>query len=224
MPYPQLTGLSKALWQHSLTIFENILDTPFVTGLITGLSPAEFNQFTQQDIYYLETSFQPAMEALRQKAASNSHKQLFSDFITATHIELAQLKSHISADGTESSILPSDVCQRYGKHLLDVTRNQSYSIGLAACLPCFLFFPAVGLHIKHNVGNLAHHPQAEWIKVYAEELFDNAYQIAALANEVIVKEEEDVALKTYMTSAEFEFGFFKDALELDLSYSSLMTR
>jgi thiaminase len=222
MHYPKLTGLSKKLWQHSQPDFEKVTKTPLVTGLIAGLSTEKFHRFTQQDIYYLENIFQPAMKALSQKASALSHKKLFSDFIIATDIELTQLKSHMSSDCTEPPIQPSEVCERYGTHLLETTGNQSYSIGIAACLPCFLFFPAVGLHIKNNVPNLSIHPQAGWIKVYAEELFDNAYQMAALANEVIHKEEEKMAVKAYMTSAEFELSFFEDALELEVIHSYSM--
>lgn len=223
MHYPQLTGLSRKLWQYSQPSFEKVIKTPLVTGLIEGLSPEKFHRFIQQDIYYLEKSFQPAMKVLSQKSSTIIHKKLFSDFIIATDIELTQLKSHLSSDCTEPPIQPSDVCERYGAHLLETTHNQSYSIGLAACLPCFLFFPAVGLHIKNNVPNLSIHPQAGWIKVYAEELFDNAYQMAALANEIIHKEDEKKAVEAYMISAEFELSFFKDALELDVINSYSMT-
>lgn len=222
MLYPQLMGLSKKLWQHSQPTFHKITQTPLVTGLIEGLTTEEFHRFTQQDIYYLEQSFQPAMKILSQKASLQSHHQLFSDWIAATNVELSQLKKQLSLVYTDTMIPPSEICEKYGKHLLETTSNQSYSIGVAACLPCFLFFPAVGLHIKKRVPDLAGHPQVEWIKVYADELFDNAYHMAAFANEVISKEDEPAALKAYMISAEFELCFFEDALKVENSQSYFM--
>ncbi|MBA2648898.1 MAG: hypothetical protein H0U75_04715 [Legionella sp.] len=215
MHYPKLLGLTELLWKSSLPIFEKASKTPLIQGIITGLTPKKFYRFTQQDIYYLEKIFQPAMKALHHKAITLSHKKLFSDFITATDIELSLLKKQLNSEVNEPPMQPSDICERYGAHLLDSTSNQPFSVGVAACLPCFLFFPALGLYIKNKVGDLSAHPQKEWIKVYAEDLFDNAYIMADLANEVISKEDEKKAVEAYMTSAAFELCFFEDALKLE---------
>lgn len=225
MPYSVFTGLSKKLWQgYGQAIFEQITLTPLVTGLIKGLPPEKFHRFTWQDIHYLEKSFQPAMKVLRNKATDPAHQKLFSDFIAATEIELTQLKKQVLLVDTDDSMQPSKVCIEYGKHLLETTRDQPYSVGVAALKPCFLYFPLVGLYIKNKVSNLAEHPQAGWITVYAEELFDNAHLMANLFNKVtqhISAEEENRVTMAYTISAYHERHFFIDALPKEENNASI---
>lgn len=214
MPYSKFTAVSKKLCAKSKSTYTSILKTPFVRGLIKGLAPEKFQYFTQQDIYYLEQSFQPGMEMLYRKATAPHHKKLFSSFIESTEKELKLLKNELRSHGAEQVIPASEITKAYGSHIT-ASCEESYVKGVAASFACFLFFPAVGLHIKNQVVDISQHPQKAWIQTYSEDLFHTTNEMAELVNEVIKPEHEPMVIKTHMTSAAFEFKFFESALKKD---------
>lgn len=216
MPYKSLTGLSRQLWwQFGHPICTQITRTPLVTGLIAGLPAAKFHHFTVQDTYYLEQSFQPAMHRLQQKACTPRHQTLFTEVIESTEAELRVLRAQLKEANPSESIGPSPVCANYGQHLIKTIEDHSYTVGVAACLPCFMFFPFIGAHIKRQVTSLDSHPQEDWIRFYADGLFPVVHSMTQLMNEVSAQatndEKKDIR-RVFTTSAHHELHFFNDAL------------
>jgi thiaminase len=83
-------------------------------------------------------------------------------------------------------------------------------VTIASCLPCFLFFPLLGLHVKRQVRHLDQHPQSDWIKIYSEDLSDNSSKIVAIMNETSTGPHQEA--NAFAQSAAHELAFFEEAL------------
>lgn len=205
-----LTGFSRQLWNsHGKRAFQQICETPFTQAFIRGLTPDEFLHFIQQDILYLN-SFHQIMVALETKAPTTPHRELFAGFRADTEKEMVMLRQYLTHYDRDESLHLSPACEAYSTHLLSVVAQQSYPVTIASCLPCFLFFPLLGLHVKRGVRHLDQHPQNDWIKIYSEDLFDNSSKMVAIMNETSTDPHQEA--RAFAQSAAHELAFFEEAL------------
>ncbi len=211
-------------WRESAAIRAEILALPFITGLTGGtLPPSDFAYYLRQDALYLREY--SAVLARTAAAAPGEEEQLFwlsaasSCLVTEAELHRTWLAREAGSEPADEGAGP--VTRAYCDHLRATAGTGSYGELVAAVLPCFWLYAAVGEHILSSViggtsggrgGSPAGHPYAEWIATYVDpefaaatsrvrDLADQAYRRASRA-------EREAMLLAFRWSALYERDFF----------------
>ncbi|MGV0109865.1 bifunctional hydroxymethylpyrimidine kinase/phosphomethylpyrimidine kinase [Arthrobacter sp. CP30] len=206
-------------WRDTAGLRREILQVPFVVGLTDGSLPAaDFARYLREDALYLREY--AGVLARTASLAPTEAEQLFWLRCAASCLE-TEAELHRSWLGTEpgprGADLPGPVTRAYCDHLVATTARGSYAELVAAVLPCFWLYAAVGDYVRDQVrqdGGAAEaaHPYGAWIATYADPVFVEATAEAKLiadrAHRAASPGERDAMLLAFRWSATYERDFF----------------
>lgn len=202
------------LWRDIEVIRLAIFELPFISALGSGaLAEEEFSFYLAQDALYL-SGFSRALERASTLAPHESARVfLAQSALQCVEVELELHRNWLRDH--HAPRLPSPATEQYLDHLLSVSERGNYAVLLAAILPCFWLYSAVGdtLHADFLArADSAEHPYAVWLETYADEGFATATRKAIdLTDEAAdhASAEERAAMRVaFLTSSRFELEFF----------------
>ena len=207
-------NFTAVLWRDIEVIRLAIFELPFVCALGSGdLAEEEFSYYLAQDALYL-SGFSRALE----RASAFAPHESARVFLAESARQCAEVESELHRDWLRDHTapkLPSPVTESYLNHLSAVSEQGNYAVLLAAILPCFWLYSAVGdrLHADFLArADGASHPYAAWLETYADEGFATATRKAIdLTDEAAdnASAEERAAMRVvFSTSSRFELEFF----------------
>jgi thiaminase (transcriptional activator TenA) len=181
-----MSEFSTTMWMEIAPLYRAILAHPFNRELGQGsLSRERFQFYVIQDARYLEVyarvlaiaaAKSPNVEALQLFVGSAQEaiaveRSLHSGFLTEFGLYAADL----------TSAQPAPACAAYRDFLLATAYQASYPELLAALLPCFWIYWAVGNEIARV--SPPDNPYQRWIDTYSDESFGRAVEaVIALTN------------------------------------------
>jgi thiaminase/transcriptional activator TenA len=207
------------LWQAIEPIYGAIIAHPFNRELANGTLPrAKFEFYLQQDALYLADYGR----ALAIMAGRSATPQRMLDFVRfaegavvverALHAQYFQL-FNIS----EPATIQPPSCFAYTNYLLATASNRSYEEGVAALLPCFWIYRAVGTHIYERAA--AGNPYRKWIDTYAGEEFglltDQAIAITEECAGAASERTRALMEEAFATSTRLEWMFWDSAYRME---------
>lgn len=206
-------------WQRTQPIFEKILQHPFITELMDGtLSRERFLQYIQQDALYL-AEYGKILAGVATRLKNPAHIQAFLAFATDTIlVEQALHESFLHDDQQPTIHKPSPGCLLYTSYLHKQLATESVEVAVAAVLPCFQIYKAVGDHIlAHQTrGN---NPYQEWIDTYGGEAFaeavTKAVTIADTLAELTGPAQQQSMTDAYLMASRMEWLFWDSAWRLE---------
>lgn len=80
--------------------------------------------------------------------------------------------------GQPQAAVASGTTRGYVNMLQTAVAYESYSVGVAAVLPCYWVYAEVGLRLAEAASNLPDHPYSKWISAYSEPAFQEVTQQA----------------------------------------------
>lgn len=214
------------LWQCSAEVRREIDELEFIVRLADGTLPEpRFRAYLAQDAAYLQ-AYSRALSALAASSAPAHVRTFFArGAITAATEETVLHRQWLGDDdGADLSIGP--VTAQYIDFLLAHTGRESWQVGMAAVLPCYLLYAEIAATLSRGLeahrassteqstpdeaGN--DHPYGTWLAAYD----DPGFQDAAAACRALVDEAAataDEATRRAMTTAflracELERDFF----------------
>lgn len=162
------------LWQSiGSDIWPAILAHPFLEGLCSGELPQErFAYYVYQDAAYL-AAFGRGLAVLAARREASPVFMTLCEHARNTLVVEAALHREFMAHWEDSRISAPRELQPMGAlytgYLLDVAYSAPYPEALAAFLPCYMIYHAVGHHL---VARGSPHPlYSRWIATYAGDAF-----------------------------------------------------
>lgn len=207
---------SEQAWNSIESIYNKILDLPFLHELMDGtLPPEKFYFYLRQDAIYL-SEYGKVLIRIASRLEKSQHKTAFLSFAAdAITVESTLHTSYLKEAPQTSYKGASPSCLLYTGFL---AKQLLYPVetALAAVLPCFWIYQRVGEYIVgHQTNN--HNPYQAWINTYGNEDFARTVINAiAICDEVA----DNSPLKTEMTeafaySSRMEWMFWDSAYQLE---------
>lgn len=199
---------SESTWIKTQTIYNAILELPFLQNLANGsLDIEEFQFYIKQDSIYLE-HFGRTLAMIGAKSYDLQHALSYIRFAeNAIVVENALHESFFQDYNIKEKGTIQPVCHHYTHYLKSVVGFEAVEVATAATLPCFWIYKEVGHHIlKHS--NLENNPYLKWINTYASPEFE------ASVNEAIsicdqIAENSTEAIRNQMTEAFLQASYFE---------------
>ncbi|RYU93061.1 thiaminase II [Emticicia agri] len=206
---------SEQAWLSIEPIYESILQMPFIQELTNGsLALEKFQYYLMQDSIYLE-HFGRALAIVGARANNIPDMLSFFRFAETTIIvENALHESYFKDFGivAKDSIQPA--CHHYTHFLRSNATMEAVEVAMAAVLPCFWIYKAVGDYIYQHQ-KAGDNPYQKWINTYAGEEFGIAVKSAisicdnnAAQTTVAIQEKMTEA---FIMSARLEYDFWEAA-------------
>ncbi len=168
---------SEQSWKNIQPVFDKIIQMPFITELMAGTLPKEkFQFYIMQDSCYLE-HFGRALAFTGAKATDIEHALAFIRFAEgAIVVENALHTSYFQDYGVSDRGIIQPACHHYIHFLKSTVAYEPVEVGMAALLPCFWIYKAVGDYVFAKAS--ADNPYQKWINTYAGEAFGISVQKA----------------------------------------------
>ncbi len=206
---------SEQAWLSIEPIYESILQMPFIQELTSGTLPLEkFQYYLMQDSIYLE-HFGRALAIVGARANNIPDMLAFFRFAETTIIvENALHESYFKDFGIvdKDSIQPA--CHHYTHFLKSTVALEAVEIGMAAILPCFWIYKAVGDYIYQHQNSNAN-PYQKWIGTYASEEFGiavkSAINICDNNASQTTRAIQEKMTEAFIASSRLEFDFWEAA-------------
>lgn len=213
---------TEVAWRDTSMIRSDLFELPFITGLADGsLGADHFAYYLQQDALYLREFSGTLARAAAQ--APSEDEQLFwlsaatSCLQTEAELHRTWLMKETGTRFGEGGTGPTT--RAYCDHLTASAVRGSYAQLVAAVLPCFWLYAAVGDWVRERARNgaddavsTAAHPYADWIATYADPEFvattATAKRIADDAHRRASTAERDAMLTAFRLSSVYERDFF----------------
>ncbi|MGO4147520.1 bifunctional hydroxymethylpyrimidine kinase/phosphomethylpyrimidine kinase [Paenarthrobacter sp. YAF11_1] len=203
-----------ALWKEATPELEAIYRLSFIDGLQSGdLPEAAFNYYLAQDAIYLNGYSRVLARA--GALAPTEEEQLFWAKASQQCLEVESELHRNWLSTREASSVTGPVTKSYVDHLVASTATGSYSVVLAAILPCYWLYAEVGqqLHASFvDAGSPAAHPYADWLRTYADEEFAaatrNAINFTDAAAVAASEGERAAMVEAFAQSCRYETAFF----------------
>jgi thiaminase (transcriptional activator TenA) len=210
---------SKQAWERVRPIYNQILSMPFNTELSNGSLPEEkFIFYLAQDAYYL-LEFGRTLSTISGRMQDADLVMAFAGFSTgAIFAERSLHESYFVEFGLASEVQPTPSTLLYTNYILSQAAYANVEIAIAAVLPCFWIYKAVGDYIfAQQNGN--ENPYQRWIDMYAgiefaaavEKAIDITDELAAQANAVT----QQKMLDAFEMATRLEWMFWDSAYELE---------
>lgn len=207
---------SDTAWQAIEPIYEQILSSPFITGMVKGtLARQRFNHYIAQDILYLH-DYARVLSILAGKLPTLEGTTKFARF--AEGVESAELQIHAHYVGTnlpESVASPS--CLLYRSFLLRCAAVEPVEVLAAAVLPCFWIYERVGQYAKERTSE--DNPYHVWTEGYSGEEFEEATRGARKTCDELAAattpEMRRKMINAFVMAAELEKRFWNSAYALE---------
>lgn len=208
-----------SLWQQIESIYQAIIEHPFNRELADGtLSRQRFEFYIQQDALYL-ADFGRALAIVGSRSPSPARMLDFVRFAEgAVVVERALHEEYFQLFGvSDPTTIPSPSCFAYTNFLIATAAHRSYEEAVAALLPCFWIYRAVGMHIHRCAAD--HNPYQKWIDTYAGEEFGGlvckAIEITDQVADRASPEGRETMKKAFVTSSRLEWMFWDSAYRLE---------
>lgn len=186
---------SEEAWAAARTVYEKILEHPFVGALADGTLPADrFRRYIRQDALYLD-GYARRLAHLASRLTRKEHTEAFLHFaLDGIAVERALHAQFLGGERPAPDEI-SPTCLLYTS-LLDAQTTAPVEVEAAAVLPCFVVYQRVGeaIHARlearaeggtanankamgADVANgsedrpCEHHPYRAWIDTYADPAF-----------------------------------------------------
>lgn len=159
---------TRQLWLDTDTIYQQLIQHPFATGLASGNLPSTaFQHYLSQDMYYLNHDAQ-ALDVVSQRSGEHLAQQFLKRMAeTTVEIEKAMNQSLSLAFGVAPAQVPSPAIAQYCAFLAQHAQHSHYAVALAALLPCFWLYTEVGFDIYQNAQQAERaNPYQAWIDCY----------------------------------------------------------
>ena len=207
-------------WKSIDSIYQQIVDMPFIEQLSNGTLPKEkFQFYMQQDAMYL-ADYGRALAALGARASSNEMALDFFEFGKhALVVESGLHESYFNEFGLSSSepnrLEP--VCHHYVHYLKSCVAFQPVEVAVAAVLPCFWIYKEVG-DLIYSQAQHQNNPYQSWIDTYAGEDFAQGVRKAKayceqLAEQTTPKLRKEM-LTAFQTASRLEYMFWDAAFRM----------
>lgn len=210
---------SEQALQRVKPIYNQILNMPFNTELSNGTLPKEkFIFYLAQDAYYL-LEFGRTLSAISGRMQNADLVMAFAAFSTgAIFAERNLHESYFVEFGLASDVQPTPSTLLYTSYILSQAAYANIEIAVAAVLPCFWIYKAVGDHIFAQQ-NGSKNPYKRWIDMYAgvefaaavEKAIDITDELAAQANAVT----QQKMLDAFEMATRLEWMFWNSAYKLE---------
>lgn len=210
---------SNTAWQATLPVYDKIIAMPFITDLASGnLDVEKFKYYLQQDAHYLE-HFAKALAVTGSRLNDVDAMLQYIRFAEgAVVVERALHDSYFKEFGVGERVAVSPACHHYIHYLQSVSHTADACVGLAAVLPCFWIYKAVGDHIV-NIAKTDANPYKTWIDTYAGEEFgvlvQKAIELTDVAAENASAQQREQMTKAFVYASHLEYKFWDSAYKLE---------
>jgi thiaminase (transcriptional activator TenA) len=214
-------SFSESVWTANSDLYQAIATMPFNIELGNGtLAAAPFRHYIIQDAHYLE-GFARALALAATRARSPEQiAMLASSAAGAIHVERGLHESYFKTFNVQpaefSATRPTPVCDHYVSYLLKVAATEDFPVIVAALLPCFWIYMAVGKSI--HAASVPSNPYQAWIDTYAGVEFEEAVRrMIALADELATASSEDTVQamrRAFRDCTRLEWMFWDSAYRL----------
>jgi thiaminase (transcriptional activator TenA) len=167
-------SLTADLWNGITSIYEAILEHPFVTGLTDGSLPADaFAFYVVQDALYLR-DYARTLAVVAAKAPDTAGTEMFArhaaEIITVERVLHDSLMADLGIDAAAAEAAePAPTTLAYTSYLLATALSGSYAEGVGVVLPCYWIYYEVGRELlRHGSPNAQYQ---KWIDTYADEQY-----------------------------------------------------
>lgn len=208
---------STKTWEQISPIYQSIIDMPFIKELMDGTLPMEkFLFYIAQDSFYLE-SYGRALAIIAARANSTDDSLTYVRFAeSAIVVEQEMHKSFFKTFNLVDKGYCEPACHHYIHFLKSTAALDAVEVGMAAILPCFWIYKAVGDYIYENC--LENNPYKKWIDTYAGEEFglsvskaiETCDSVAYQCTEV----QKQAMTDAFITASQLEFHFWDSAYHL----------
>lgn len=205
-------------WQAIAPIYKRIIEMPFLAELSNGtLAQERFQFYIMQDSGYLE-HFGKALALLGARAAATEDALAFMRFAeNALVVESLLHESYLKDFGISDKGALEPACHHYVHFLKSTAALDAVEIGMAAVLPCFWIYKAVGDHISQSPQAPAN-PYQKWIDTYGGEEFGiavrQAIAICDRAASATTEQTRAAMTKAFITASRLEYDFWDGAYQL----------
>lgn len=206
---------SEYAWAEIRPIYQSIVEMPFITELMDGtLALNKFQFYITQDAGYLE-HFGRALALIGARAHNIQDTLAFIRFAeNAIMVENALHESYFNEFGITNIGRLEPTCHHYTHFLKSTAALEAVEIGMAAVLPCFWIYKAVGDHIYNNQ-QAADNRYQNWINTYAGEAFAvavrEAIAICDRAASTAPPAIQQAMTEAFVTASRLEFEFWSSA-------------
>ena len=169
---------SEKAWERVSPIYAKILEMPFNAELSNGTLPKEkFIFYLAQDAYYL-LAFGRTLSTISSRMQDADLVLAFAGFSTgAIFAERSLHESYFVGFGLDREVQPSPSTLLYTNYILSEAAYANVEVAVAAVLPCFWIYKAVGDSIfSRQEGD--QNPYKRWIDMYAGVEFATAVEKA----------------------------------------------
>lgn len=166
--------------EQTSPIFNAICDHNFIQQLTQGTLPKSiFEFYIHQDTLYLSV-YKKLLAVLGSKCDDDDECQFFFD--SATGVLEVEQALHLTYSEVNDADALSPTCELYTSYLAKSVYSQSLAVGIAAILPCFTIYKAVGDFILSQP-QIEGNPYQDWINTYGgEEFAQSTAKAVAIAN------------------------------------------
>lgn len=205
---------SQKAWDAIQPIYKKTLELPFINELMNGtLDREKFVFYIQQDALYL-SEYGRTLTGIASKLSKTDHVNTFIHFASdSIAVENSLHESFIKELGKIEDLQASPSCLLYTSYLLRQL-NGSIEVAVAAILPCFWIYKAVGDYILENQTKESN-PYQNWINTYGGEEFalgvKQAIDICDELAEKCTKEQQQEMLNAFIMCAKLEYIFWDSA-------------
>lgn len=205
---------SQEAWRLSASVFEAILNLPFLNELAEGTLPREkFNFYIGQDALYLN-DYSKVLAHIASRMPDTELSETFLGFAAnGIAVERGLHASFIS----EAPKQKSPTCLFYTS-LLKSSVMEDLAVECAAVLPCFWIYREVGKEIAGRA-KLEGNPYAIWISTYADETFEKSTDLAIdICNRMAEQSSPEVQRRMtqfFLNASRLELRFWDSAYKLE---------
>ncbi len=210
-------------WKKIENIYQAIVKMPFVKELESGsLDRQIFQQYIIQDSIYLG-EFARVLAIISAKAPQPDIQLQFASSVREAIVVERSLHENFFAEfgiPAEAALAtePSPTCLNYTNFLIATAYQHSFAVTVAAVLPCFWIYLAVGKHIYQQATTQANAYQ-KWIDTYIDPEFEASVnyviQIADQAAEKASVRELELMNQVFYRASQFEWMFWDSAYQLE---------
>jgi thiaminase/transcriptional activator TenA len=208
---------SDKAWEECASVYEKILELPFLNELMNGTLPQEkFHFYLQQDAIYL-AEYGKILAGVAAKLDRKEWREDFLKFSSDTVVVEQALHEHYLKNSAKA-IQATPTCALYTGHMYRHLASSSVEETLASVLPCFWVYKKMGDYILENQTE-NQNPYQPWIDTYGGEDFALAVQKAIDICDEAAKEttpaRQESMIRTFKLSFKMEWMFWDSAWRLE---------
>lgn len=216
--------LADKLRRDADSIWEKIIEHPFIVELYNGILPLEkFEFYILQDYHYLVTAMKnfgiiaskaASVEAMRE-VIEILHLEAQSEF--KGYEEFLDRLGYTIKDAAEIEPIPVSVS--YSSFLLSTSSLKSYAEAITSVLPCFWSYAEIAEHHNNKLNNNENQMYKDWAEVYVTDSYLNLVEkIKMLVNEAGEKFPYEKLKMMFITGSRYEYMFW-DAVYTEQEWS-----